>query len=63
MSKKDLRFAVIHEEQPNRAESTRIIQDTVTGVCYLHVWAGTGTGLTPLLDAQGAPVVLPVNPT
>lgn len=63
MSNKERRFIVIHEEKPSRAELTRIIQDTVTGVCYLHVWAGTGTGLTPLLDAQGAPVVLPVDRT
>ena len=40
----------------------RILLDTLTGVQYLYVSAGYGAGLTPLLGADGKPVVgLPAN--
>ena len=34
-----------------------IIVDTKTGVNYLMVRSGYGAGLTPLIDAEGKPIV------
>lgn len=39
----------------------RILVDRVTGVNYLCAAWGHGTGLTPLLDADGKPVVTPME--
>ena len=38
-------------------KKARIIVDTETGVNYLFVQAGYAGGLTPLLDADGKPIV------
>lgn len=38
-------------------ELKTIIADKETGVNYLLVTTGFGVGITPLLDAQGNPVV------
>ena len=38
-------------------KEARIIVDTETGVNYLFVQAGYAGGLTPLLDADGKPIV------
>ena len=38
-------------------KETRIIVDTETGVNYLFVHSGYAGGLTPLLDANGKPIV------
>ena len=38
-------------------KETRIIVDTETGVNYLYVSNGYGGGLTPLLNADGTPIV------
>ena len=38
-------------------KETRIIVDTETGVNYLYVSNGYGGGLTPLLNADGNPIV------
>lgn len=35
----------------------RVIIDKETGVNYLYVCHGYGGGLTPLLDAEGKPIV------
>lgn len=56
MSTNDKRFEIIFE-QKSFAEATRILRDTETGVCYLYQWSGAGGGLTPLLNADGTPVV------
>ncbi len=40
---------------------TMIIVDKVTGVNYLYVHRGYGGGLTPLLDADGKPVITEVG--
>ena len=37
----------------------RVIMDTETGVNYLFRNATYGGGLTPLLDAEGKPVITP----
>lgn len=40
--------------------STMILVDKCTGVNYLFVQNGHGGGLSPLLDAQGNPVLTPI---
>ncbi|VEG27098.1 DUF6440 family protein [Actinomyces howellii] len=39
-----------------------VLRDRQTGVCYLLTSWGYGTGLSPLLDAEGKPVVLDDKP-
>ena len=60
MAKKDQRFVVIHTDS-SFATSTKVLQDTQTGVCYLWHADGYGGGLTPLLNRDGTPVVLPAG--
>ena len=43
------------------AHVTEIWVDKATGVNYIYHAAGHGAGLTPLLNADGKPVVTPVN--
>ena len=59
MAKTDKRFQVIRREAPagGFAMETVILLDTLTGVLYLQVVNGYGGGLTPLLDADGKPIV------
>ncbi|MBR4116768.1 MAG: xylan 1,4-beta-xylosidase [Clostridia bacterium] len=38
----------------------QILVDKQTGVNYLYKSEGYGGGLTPLLDAQGKPIVTPI---
>ena len=56
---KQKRFEVLLNETPNGGMmmATVIIRDTVTGVLYLQLVNGYGGGLTPLLDADGKPIV------
>ncbi len=53
------RFEVIHREGGALAEAglRLILRDRESGVCYLWVWSGNGAGLTPLLDAEGKPLI------
>ena len=53
------RFEVVHREGGALAEAglRMILRDRETGVCYLWVWGGNGAGLTPLLDAEGKPLI------
>ncbi|HJH57704.1 MAG TPA: DUF6440 family protein [Euryarchaeota archaeon] len=53
------RFEVVHREGGVLAEAglRMILRDRETGVCYLWVWSGNGAGLTPLLDAEGKPLI------
>ena len=55
---KEKRFETVYEDK-SLAESTRILRDRETGVCYLYQWSGTGGGLTVLVDREGKPVVMP----
>jgi len=57
--KKDERFKVILQEGSQFRESgTRtILVDKETGVNYIAWRAGYAGGITPLLDADGKPVV------
>lgn len=53
---KEKRFKVVHSEKSFSTEKT-IYVDKETGVNYLFIASGYGGGLTPLLDADGKPVV------
>ncbi len=58
MAKKDKRFEKVHSESIGFGGAIEILRDTRTGVCYL--WrssGGYGGALTPLLDAQGKPLI------
>ncbi len=55
MGKSPKRF--VWRESEGILKESRIIVDTVTGVNYLFVHEGYAGGLTPLLDADGNPIV------
>ena len=50
------RFKKVHKEG-SQVFSKTIFVDQETGVNYLYVQAGYSGGLTPLLDADGKPVI------
>ena len=52
------RFEVVYKETRSAGLEKRIIYvDTATGVNYLYIQNGYSGGLTPLLDADGKPIV------
>ena len=51
------RFEFKKSERENLMTDAIVIVDTETGVNYLFVRSGYGAGLTPLLDADGKPIV------
>lgn len=51
------RFDVVHKEGNGFTKELMILVDRETGVNYLFVQSGYGGGLTPLLDADGKPVI------
>ena len=54
----DDRFEVVYKEIRSAGLERRIIYvDKETGVNYLYIRHGYSGGLTPLLDADGKPVV------
>ena len=55
--KKEKRFVILDAESEVFGMSRTTLVDTQTGVMYLFVQSGTGGGLTPLLDAQGRPLL------
>lgn len=55
MGKESKRF--VWQESEGFLRESRIIVDTETGVNYLFVHEGYAGGLTPLLDANGKPIV------
>lgn len=62
MAKKEERF-VVKEKCGSQLKESGLIQvivDKETGVNYLWVKAGYAGGLTPLLDAEGKPVITPI---
>ena len=63
MAKNDNRFVVAHKEGNSLRKSgyRQLLVDRQTGVTYLFISAGYGAGLTPLLDAQGRPVITRVD--
>ena len=58
MAKKEERFVKIHSENMG---CEFILVDKKTGVNYLFVQSGHAGGLTPLLNADGRPVVTPIS--
>ena len=55
----DERFVKIYSQ--GMVNVMEIWVDKVTGVNYLYHRAGYSGGMTPLLDADGKPVVTPIN--
>ena len=55
--KKDERFVKVHEEGTGFGWLRTVWVDKQTGVNYLWISSGYGGGLTPLLDANGKPLV------
>lgn len=53
------RFEVLSKEASGVMGELRILRDRETGVQYLYYCLGYGGGLTPLLGADGKPVVGP----
>ena len=51
------RFDILDRENLGLLTETSIIVDKETGVNYLFVHRGYGGGLTPLLDAEGKPII------
>lgn len=55
---KDNRFEVTYKEGNALGQGLRmVLVDTQTGVNYIFVQSGYAGGLTPLLDADGKPVI------
>jgi len=57
--KNDERFVKVYENG-GFLWSKAVFVDRQTGVNYLYIGAGNGGGVTPLLDANGKPVVTPI---
>ena len=57
MAKKDERFIKVLDEGSAFGWQRTIWVDRLTGVNYLWIASGNGSGLTPLLGADGKPVV------
>lgn len=53
------RFEIIHKEDNSLYKGLKmILLDKETGVQYLFVQSGYAGGLTPLLDAEGKPLIM-----
>ena len=59
MAKENERFIIIHKEGSGLADGgqRQLLVDKETGVTYLLWKSGYGAGITPLLDADGKPVI------
>lgn len=57
MAKKDERFIKVLDEGSAFGWQRTIWVDRLTGVNYLWIASGNAGGLTPLLDANGKPLV------
>lgn len=58
MARKEKRFKKTYSQGCGMAQ---IWVDTQTGVNYIYISEGYGGGLTPLLDAEGKPIVTPIE--
>jgi len=47
------RFKVLETQERSFSDLSQVIVDTNTGVYYLSMKIGSGTGITPLLDEHG----------
>jgi len=58
MGKDNDRFIEVYKQSKALgSEVTRIFVDKQTGVNYLYVNSGYSGGLTPLMDADGKPII------
>ena len=61
MAEKNKRFIKVYTQSGGfSGPAMYILVDAQTGVNYLYASGGYGAGLTPLLDAEGKPIVTPV---
>lgn len=58
--KDDGRFEIVYPRMKDRVDAN-IVRDRETGVNYLIVHGLYGTGVTPLLQPDGKPVVTPTD--
>lgn len=59
MDNKEKRF--VKKYSQGKIDVTEIWVDMKTGVNYMYHHAGYSGGLTPLLDAEGKPIITPVR--
>lgn len=59
MDSKEKRF--VKKYSQGKIDVTEIWVDTKTGVNYMYHHVGYSGGLTPLLDAEGKPIITPVR--
>ncbi len=53
----DSRFEIVRKEGSAFTKLIMVLVDKETGVNYLFIQSGYAGGLTPLLDAEGHPVI------
>ena len=58
---KQYRFGIKEKDTLSLMTEACVVIDRETGVNYLFVQRGYGAGLTPLLDAEGKPIVTEVG--
>ena len=58
--KKEKRFETVYIQDSFTGPRTTVLVDRETGVNYLYASGGYGGGLTPLLGADGKPIVTPL---
>ena len=54
---KEKRFVKVSEQNLSIATNIQVLADRQTGVNYMLVTSGYGVSVTPMLDAQGNPLV------
>lgn len=57
MAKETERFVTVFKEGSSFSTVRRLLVDRETGVTYLQIKDGYATSITPLLDADGKPVI------
>lgn len=59
MNKKEQRFIVVHKEGSQLKDEgvSQVLVDKETGVNYLWIKSGYAGGITPLLAADGKPII------
>lgn len=61
MAKKEKRFVITYKEGNALSGTVQILVDKKTGVNYLWTVSGYSTGIAPLLDRDGKPIVTTVT--
>lgn len=55
------RFIFAYKQNEGLGSEAQVWIDKETGVNYLYILQGYSAGLTPLLDADGKPIVTPID--